>query len=138
MLVVVLGCGDSEQPATHPDAAKDAPATADVCAGAGREKIKFSRAESCANDGGVEWCIPDNDPALQTMLATISPSIQCAPGGGRAGCYTPTGLLLCSYPTAYPGQCVTMYGEMTADVWADMCELAALPQITQIVPTILE
>jgi hypothetical protein len=140
----MFGCGDSVQPvATQPDAATvdaavDAPATLDVCPGAGREKIKFPRAESCGNDGSVEWCVPDNDPQLQAMLATINPAISCAPGGGRAGCYSPAGLLLCTYPTRYPDQCLSRYGEMTAEVWGDMCELAALPEITEIVPTIFE
>ena len=103
LLMTLAGCTGSPQ--TPVDALIDVPITLDapdVCAGAGREKIKFTRDESCGNDGSVEWCIPDNDAQLQATLANISPSIHCAPGGGRAGCYQPAGLLLCSYPTGYP------------------------------------
>jgi hypothetical protein len=108
------------------------------CANGHRDKIKFDQNTSCANDGGVEFCIPDNDASIQTTLAAISSSIRCAPGGGRAGCSSSPGLLLCSYPTGFPVQCVAPQGEMTADTWSDMCAIAGLDQIVQIVPTILE
>jgi hypothetical protein len=114
------------------------PDVPDDCAGAGRQKIKFTREQSCANDGSVEWCIPDNDAQLVTTLAGISSTISCAPGGGRAGCFTPSGRLLCSYPTSYPDQCSSSGGEMKPEVWDDICQVAALPQITEIVPTIFD
>ncbi|HEY5952602.1 MAG TPA: hypothetical protein VIV40_44185 [Kofleriaceae bacterium] len=122
------------------DAAHDSIVLPDVpneCAGPGRDKIKFARAESCSNDGGVEWCIPDNDTQLLSVLTAISPTITCSAGGGHAGCYT-GGLLLCTYPTSYPDQCLTAYGEMKPEVWDDICEVAAQPQINEIVPRILD
>lgn len=122
------------------DAPRDVVILPDVpndCAGSGRDKIKFSREQSCGNDGSVEWCIPDNDAQLVSTLATISSTIYCAPGGGRAMCHT-GGKLLCSYPTSYPQQCLTSWGEMKPEVWDDICEVAAQPQITEIVPTLLE
>lgn len=114
------------------------PDVPDECMGAGRQKIKFTREQSCGNDGSVEWCIPDNDAQLVTTLANISSTIACAPGGGRAGCFTPSGRLLCSYPTSFPEQCLSAHGEMKPEVWDDMCQVAALPQVTEIVPTIFD
>ena len=107
-----------------------------VCPGPGRDKIKFSRSESCGNDGGVEWCIPDtNNLVLLESFTGIASSITCAPGGGRAMCNT-GGKLLCSYPLSFPGECLTTHGEMTPEVWGDMCTLASFPEIVEIVPTI--
>jgi hypothetical protein len=138
---LVAGCGDEDCCKAGVDAAHDAPVippdTLDVCAGPGREKIQFTREASCGNDGAVEWCIPDSDPELVATLAAISSTIHCAPGGGRAGCYT-GGKLLCSYPTHYPDQCLARWGEMKPEVWDDICQVAAQPQITAIVPMILE
>lgn len=140
--VLLVGCGDDDCCTGSPDAAQlDAavirPDTLDICPGPGRDKIKFTREHSCANDGGVEWCIPETDTQLKATLSAISPTISCAPGGGRAGCNS-TGLLLCSYPTHYPDQCLASWGEMKPEVWDDICEVAAQSAITEIVPTILE
>jgi hypothetical protein len=139
VLLPACGGADPVQQPTH-DAASDVvilPDVLDECPGPGRDKIKFPRSESCGNDGGVEWCIPDNDAQLRAMLTAISPTIRCAPGGGRAGCYT-GGLLLCSYPTQYPEQCLARWGQAKPEVWDDFCEVAALPQITEIVATLYE
>jgi hypothetical protein len=109
-----------------------------VCATGHTDKLAFTYETSCGNDGGVEFCIPANDTATHDVVTAVSSAITCNAGGGRAMCNATPGLLLCTYPTSYPGQCITQYGAMTAKVWADMCQLAALPQITKIVPTILE
>lgn len=142
--LLLSGCGDDDcctegktDAAVPHDAAIVLPDVLDVCAGSGRDKIMFDRGSSCGNDGSVEWCIPDNDAQLRTTLSAISSTISCAPGGGRAGCYT-GGLLLCFYPTAYPDQCLTSHGEMKPEVWDDICEVAAQPQITAIVHTLFE
>jgi hypothetical protein len=108
------------------------------CMGPDLQKIKFTREQSCNNDGSVEWCIPDNDAQLMTILTNISSTIHCALGGGRAGCFTPSGRLLCTYPTSFPDQCLSYRGEMKPEVWDDICQVAAQPQITEIVPTIFE
>jgi hypothetical protein len=109
-----------------------------VCATGHTDKLKFTYETSCGNDGGVEFCIPANDASTLAAVTGVSSTITCNAGGGRAMCSATPGLLLCAYPTQYPGQCATQYGAMTDKVWADMCQLATLPQITQIVPTILE
>src|SRR5205823_9566823 len=99
-------------------------------------QINVTRAQSRGNDGSVEFCIGANDAPLKSELTSISVSIHCAPGGGRAACLATPGLLLCSYPTQFPGQCATQQGAMTDAAWADMCKISAFPQINEIVPTI--
>jgi hypothetical protein len=138
--LAIASCGGDDDCCTHhgTDAPRDTPSdTLDVCATTGRDKIKFSRAQSCANDGAVEWCVPDGDTQLMAALTAISSEITCAPGGGRAGCNT-GGRLLCSQPTRFPDHCLTQHGEMTPQVWDDICEVAAQPAITEIVHTIFE
>ena len=135
MLITVLaGCAEHGS-STGPVDGDQPPAT---CAVGDANKIKFTQDQGCGNDGGVEFCIPENDAVLRTQLAAISSAITCAAGGGRAGCLRVPGLLLCSYPTAFPAQCTSTHGAMTDEVWGDMCEISNLPQITEIVPTILE
>lgn len=142
--VLLAACGDEDCcKDAWPDAASDGPSDGSdsldgTCAGGGRDKIKFSRAESCANDGSVEWCVPEDDTELRATLTAIEPAITCAPGGGRARCNLTPGLLLCSYPTRYPEECLAPHGEMKPEVWDDMCAIAALPAITEIVPTWFE
>jgi hypothetical protein len=139
LMVVFAAC--SNHPAVHVDS-QPADGTADaaprVCATGHTDKLAFTYATSCGNDGGVEFCIPTNDATTLDAVTAVSSTITCNAGGGRAMCNATPGLLLCSYPTSYPGQCIAQYGAMTDKVWDDMCRLAAQPQITQIVPTILE
>jgi hypothetical protein len=139
LVIFAVGCGDHAS-STAIDASLDASADAPqlTCSTGHTDKIKFDYPSSCANDGSVEFCIPANNPSVASSVTAISSTITCAPGGGRANCLASPGLLLCTYPTAYPGQCVSMYGAMTVDVWSNMCALAALPDIAEIVRTILE
>lgn len=139
LLVVLAACRNPAEVRidSHP-AESGADAAARVCATGHTDKLAFTYETSCGNDGGVEFCIPANDAATLGAVLGVSSTIACTPGGGRAMCNATPGLLLCSYPTSYPGQCIARYGAMTDAVWADMCQLAALPQITAIVPTILE
>lgn len=102
------------------------------------EKLKFSREASCLNDGSVEFCIPDNEPSLLTQISAISSTIRCTPGGGRANCLRMPGLLLCSYPTRFPAECISLHGAMTEAVWSDICAIAEFPQVLEIVPTFFE
>ena len=138
-LVVLVGCGhSSSSPATadapaHPDAASEV----STCATGDSTKIKFTRAEGCGNDGSVEFCIPSNNADVLARVHAVSTTITCGAGGGRAMCGDPS-LLLCTYPTAYPGQCVAQYGAMNDPVWTQMCSLSAFAEIHEIVPTILE
>jgi hypothetical protein len=104
LLAMAIGCGDGTADALDPDAAVtgdallgDAPAGACPTA-----EIMFTQATGCANDGGVEFCIPDGNAALVAQLEAYEMAISCAPGGGRAGCLATPNLLLCSYPTRFP------------------------------------
>jgi hypothetical protein len=138
LILVLTGCaehGKGGPPVTTIDAGD----LSSVCPGQGNpQKIKFPRAEACGNDGGVEFCIPADIAETQTMLKAINPNIHCAPGGGRAGCLATPNKLLCSYPTAFPGQCLSEHGAMTDASWADMCKISAFPEIAEIIPTIFE
>ncbi|HET9987053.1 MAG TPA: hypothetical protein VFQ65_00995 [Kofleriaceae bacterium] len=139
LVFVVAGCSnhaDVRVDAHNADSAADA--ASKVCATGHTDKLKFTYETSCGNDGGVEFCISANDAATLGAVTAVSSTITCNAGGGRAMCNATPGLLLCSYPTSYPGQCIAQYGAMTDQVWTDMCQLAALPQITEIVATILE
>jgi hypothetical protein len=135
IITVLAGCAEHGSSTGGPADGAQPPPT---CAVGDATKIKFTQDQGCGNDGGVEFCIPDNDAVLRTQLTAISSTITCAAGGGRAGCLAVPGLLLCSYPTAFPAQCTSTHGAMTDDVWGDMCQISSLPQITEIVPTILE
>lgn len=138
-LLGAVGCAhDPQQAAGTPDASAPDASVGAVCANGQAGKLKFTAAQGCANDGGVEFCAPAGDASLMASLAAISPSIQCSAGGGRANCARTPGLLLCSYPTSFPSECTAVHGAMTTAVWTDMCALAGLPAITEIVPTILE
>ena len=141
VLVGVLGCGGGGM---SPPGGDDEPSSVDAgktdpltCTNGQDAKIKFTQAMGCGNDGSVEFCIPDSEPALQTMLQSIDPRISCGPGGGRAMCSRTPGLLLCFYPTRET-ECVSQHGAMTAATWQDMCEIAGSPEITEIVHTIFE
>jgi hypothetical protein len=141
LLAIAMGCGDHTAGAPDPDAAVtgDASATTDAPAGAcPTAEIMFTQATGCANDGSVEFCIPDGNAALIAQLQALEKDLSCAPGGGRAGCLATPNLLLCFYPTSFPQQCAAIHGAMTDDTWQDMCAIAALPEVTAIVPTILE
>lgn len=141
---VVFACGGNQgKPPPALDAALvDAVVASEVVdvgsPAACNDEIRFTQATGCQNDGSVEFCIPEGDPQLIARLQTIEASISCAGGGGRAGCYDPPGLLLCFYPTRVPAQCDAMHGAMNDETWQDMCEIAALPEVTEIVPTWFE
>ena len=135
---VIAGCNHGAVTAIDASPASiDAP-TPDP-PGCKTDKLHFTRDTGCANDGSVEFCIPDNNSQLRSALAMIEPAIGCAPGGGRANCSASPGLLLCTYHTSVPGQCrMADHGAMTDAAWADMCAIAAFAAITEIVPTFAE
>lgn len=137
VLLVACGSDSAKQPDAHVDLPVDAPAIPDAPPGCHTEKLAFTQATGCQNDGSVEFCIPTN-MGIEAMLQTIEPAIHCAAGGGRAMCNATPNLLLCTYPLAFPAQCATDHGAMTGDTFGDMCSIAAIPQVTMIVHTILE
>jgi hypothetical protein len=132
--ILAVGCGDNALPPDDSNESDAAPELPRTCPLGHEDKILFTQADGCTNDGAVEFCIPAANAQLRTAIETISADMVCAPGGGRARCLASPGLLLCTYPTAYPAQCVASDGAMTDAVWADMCEIAAQPPIVEIVP----
>ncbi len=142
-LAVLFAIGCTEHGMTPPGGGgDDSPVVPDAslaaCEMADETKIKFQQATGCQNDGSVEFCIPDSDPKIQTMLSAISSTIRCSPGGGRANCNATPGLLLCFYPTSFPAECESSHGAMTTPTWSDMCSIVAMPEVSEIVPTFFE
>ena len=136
----LAGCvtGNSAPPSAGPDAAPPPDAViARTCATGHEEKLQFTLETACQNDGSVEFCISDSDPALRARVTAISSAIVFSTNGGRAGCHSP-GQLLATYPTAFPAQCTASHGAATKETWDDICALAAFPEVAKIVATIFE
>ncbi len=138
MLVLGCACSQSTEQTQPVDASVESDAVAAAtCTTGDSTKIAFTRGQGCANDGSVEFCLPAADQTVRARVTTISPSISCAPGGGRAMCNDP-GLVLCTFPTAFPTQCEAVHGAMTDEVWMQICSLSAIDEIHQIMPTLAE
>lgn len=135
VVIAVAACSHSAAPA---GSVVDAPAAVDtLVTGCQVAKIAFTQAQGCANDGSVEFCIPDSASAL-AAVASISADTVCVAGGGRAKCLASPNLLLCTMATTFPTRCETTHGALTAVAWATLCQFADLPTVTQIVPTFFE
>jgi hypothetical protein len=137
------GCGDSTT-TPNPTAADAKVATVDaappdalVPASCQPAKIAFTQAAGCMNDGSVEFCIP-NETATVTKVTQIASDVNCSTGGGRARCNLTPNQLLCSLPTTFPAHCVTQHAALTQQRWNTVCQLSSLPEVTNIVHTILE
>ncbi|MGE0547183.1 MAG: hypothetical protein AB7O24_24525 [Kofleriaceae bacterium] len=89
------------------------------------------------NDGYVEFCVLEADTALRATIQSLQPGLLCGPWHGRAGCDKTQGELLCTFQTEFPAQC-TATEAMTPETWANMCKIASLPPITEIVHTFFE
>lgn len=109
------------------------PSSADECP---TERLRFTQATGCLNDGSVEFCLPVGDDALLAQVLAIAPTVRSAGGAGRAGCAAPTEQLYFLPTTG--ADCVAHHGAMTDRTWERVCRLAALPQIREIVPTWFE
>ena len=136
-IVLLCACSHHSTGSPQADAAQPDAVAASTCTTGSPTKITFTRELGCGNDGSVEFCIPSNDAGVVSRVTAVSSTITCAPGGGRAMCNDPA-LLLCTYPTAFPGQCEADHGAMTSEVWAQMCSLSAFDEIHAIVPTIVD
>jgi hypothetical protein len=107
------------------------------------EEIAFTKETGCQNDGSVEFCIPRGDDAVLASVTKIAPEVRCAGAGGRAGC-NPATQVLCFFGTsevAFPAsepKCVSAHGALTDKAWDQVCKLAALDQVTKVVPTRFE
>lgn len=116
---------------------KDAPPARSPAQSCPTQKMTaFTKQTGCHNDGNVEFCIPNHDAALLSTIQAIAASVKCTSGGGRARC-NPSTELLCFYPTSL-GNCLARYGELTDAAWIQLCQIAALPQVREIVPTWFE
>lgn len=151
-LVLVLGCGSAAPssnaapspppepaPSAEPSESASCPATCggEAPATCSREKLAFTQADGCVNDGSVEFCLRAGDASEQataTILA-IDPSIRCVTGSrGRAGC---DGVPLCTMPLD-EAACPVRHGKLSDAAWARLCNLSNLPWISRIVPTFYE
>lgn len=96
------------------------------------QKITFTQATGCLNDGSFEFCIPADDPAALKAVQQIAPGVNCIQAGGRAHCNLDT-QRLCMVDTA--GMCTATHGAMNASGWQTVCAFAALPFVDKVVPT---
>jgi hypothetical protein len=95
------------------------------------EKIEMEQATGCLADGSVEFCLPLHDDAIAATVLAIAPDAHPVRGGGRARCDRNIEQLW-FYPL---GQEKCEGAEMTDATWADLCKLAAQPEIARIVKT---
>lgn len=98
------------------------------------EKISFTQARGCENDGAVEFCATD-DPATEAALAKLVPGVYRVGTPGRSRCLPPETAYL--WPLG-PGDCVALHGAMTDEAWAAVCALAAQPSVTRVSPWFAE
>jgi hypothetical protein len=141
-LLLLLPLGACAQPSSIPGAADlasrppDLDAAADLAQACRDDKMAFTQQDGCRNDGSVEFCAPAADAELLAAVQRIAPQARCARGGGRARCDLDAELL-CFFPTG-EAECLARHGALKDAAWAQLCQLAALPQIRRIVPTWFE
>jgi hypothetical protein len=130
----------SAQQVTPEDAGSAATADAGNAPGACEaQKIAFTQATGCLNDGSVEFCLARGDAALEAAVQSIAPSVQAVAGGGRARCDSQSEVLFLFPSRGSDLQvCTAYHGAMTQSAWQQICELSALPAIREIVPTFFE
>lgn len=136
--------GACAQPSPPPPGAADlashtqdlAAALDDLAPACRGDKMTFTQKDGCQNDGSVEFCVPAADAGLLAAVQRIAPSLRCNRGGGRARCDL-NAELLCLFPTG-EAECVARHGALKDAAWTQLCQIAALPQVRQIVPTWFE
>lgn len=116
--------------------AADGASGADQAGACPTDKIAFTQAAGCGNDGSNEFCIPKSDAATRKEVQRIAATVTCSPGRGRARC-DPERQDLCFFPTD-ASTCTSPHGALTETAWAQHCQIATLPQVPQIVHTIFE
>lgn len=99
-------------------------------------KLRFTQATGCRNDGSVEFCLPSGDAAAVAKVSAIAPRVRSGLGRGRAGCAVLTETLY-FFPTE-EAECVERHGAMKDTAWEELCRIAALPEVREIVPTWFE
>jgi hypothetical protein len=98
-----------------------------------QNRIAFTQATGCQNDGSFEFCMPADDPAALEQVMALVPDANCISTPGRARCDMAT-QLLCMVPTddmCHPDQ----PDALTTTAWQTTCQLADLPFVERIVPT---
>jgi hypothetical protein len=136
VLLLLLSASCNKLTGGHPPKLPDA-STPDGDAGGGAcpsQKLAFTQATACQNDGSVEFCVSSIDPAEQDQVFGIAPNVQCRPEAGRAGC-DPAEEVLCQLPTI--GGVCGAQGLSDAS-WERVCALAQLTFVERIVPTFFE
>src|SRR5262245_3540526 len=89
------------------------------------EVINFTKETGCANDGYVEFCVPQKNRRLRAAVRRIAPDVEnkglqhCGPGE----------LLFFLPVDVENGSCVERGGAMTDKGWSRLCALARLPGI---------
>lgn len=101
------------------------------------DKLAFTQATGCLNDGSVELCLPKEPQAVERIRA-LAPELTGPLGSrGRAGCDLSVEELYL-LPTRPGAECVEPHGALTDEAWARMCRIAADPAVSRIVPTWFE
>jgi len=95
------------------------------------EKLAFTQATGCQNDGSVEFCLPRDEQVVQRVRA-LAPELR-GPigGGGRARCDLSKEEL---YFIPMPEAC-QVADALPDETWATICRVAADPAVARIVPT---
>jgi hypothetical protein len=100
------------------------------------DKLDFTQATGCQNDGSVELCVPF---AAEKRIRRRFPQLIATAGAGRARCdLAKERLYFFPTPSNDPKVCVANTSGMTDAVFRDVCRLAAQPEIRRIVPTFFE
>jgi hypothetical protein len=122
------------------DSASDAPGDGTLPGdGAGAcptGKIGFTQQIGC-REVGYEFCIPSAAACSDCLAMTVAivPDATYNGGMGRAGCDLTTQRLYL-VPTDNTNRCQTPGGAMTDAAWAQVCAVASLPFVPEVVFTI--
>lgn len=130
-LIACLASCTSAPPSTPGDGVVEGPPPpAPSCP---TQKLAFTRDTGCVNDGSLEFCLPSGDAALLARVRGIAPTIRAGSSGGRARCDVPAETLY-FFPTG-DAECTARHGALEDAAWDQVCRIAALPEVREIVPT---
>jgi hypothetical protein len=133
--LLIAGLSSCMSATRSPSGERDAEAAPDSSPASScpTDKLAFTQETGCQNDGSVEFCLPTGDDALLARVRDIAPTIQAGSSGGRAACDVPVETLY-FFPTGDP-ECVMRHGALKDAAWDQLCRIAALPEVREIVPT---
>jgi hypothetical protein len=134
-LFFLAGCGAAGATPESESVAEDRAELGCTCP---TEKLSFSRAKGCENDGSVEFCIPKDDAALRARLDGLGVKLTYLGSAGRARCDVQRETLV-QFPTEREDRHVcTADGALRRTPWAQLCTIAREPAVKAIVPTFYE